>query len=232
MEPYETIEYRGREIGIFNDSDPMNPRKEYDNLGTMVCWHGRYNLGDEQRNDSAFDWMQEILEVEEETVDRWLEMDLVPSERLEAMMEKKFIILPLYLYDHSGITMKTSAFSCGWDSGRVGFIYMLMKDARKNWKGTAEEVKAKALDYLRGEVKTYDMYLTGNVYGYDTGNDSCWGFYGSESDGEDGSWNYMVQCAKDAIDWDIKHERTEHFKALKTQIKNHVPLRLRKPMAA
>ena len=33
------------------------------------------------------------------------------------------VILPLYLYDHSGITMNTCGFSCPWDSGQVGWIY-------------------------------------------------------------------------------------------------------------
>jgi hypothetical protein len=39
---------------------------------------------------------------------------------------------------------------------------------------------------LRGEVETYDMYLTGQVYGFivkdDEGEDldSCWGYFGDE----------------------------------------------------
>ena len=33
-------------------------------------------------------------------------------EQMEGM-----VILPLYLYDHSGITMNTTGFSCPWDSG-------------------------------------------------------------------------------------------------------------------
>lgn len=36
------------------------------------------------------------------------------------------VILPLYLYDHSGITMNTCGFSCPWDSGQVGWIYYRM----------------------------------------------------------------------------------------------------------
>jgi len=30
---------------ILRDSDPINPR-EWDNVGSMICWHSRYNLGD------------------------------------------------------------------------------------------------------------------------------------------------------------------------------------------
>ena len=29
------------------------------------------------------------------------------------------IVQPLYLYDHGGITMNTTGFSCSWDSGQV-----------------------------------------------------------------------------------------------------------------
>ena len=33
---------------IYTDEDAANPRTEFDNVGTMVCWHRGYNLGDEQ----------------------------------------------------------------------------------------------------------------------------------------------------------------------------------------
>ncbi|WP_180902481.1 hypothetical protein [Martelella soudanensis] len=36
-------------IRIVPDPDPMNPRVECDTLGTMICWHPRYNLGDKHR---------------------------------------------------------------------------------------------------------------------------------------------------------------------------------------
>ena len=39
-------EYRGYTIRLVPDPDPENPREEWDNVGTMRCWHRRYNLGD------------------------------------------------------------------------------------------------------------------------------------------------------------------------------------------
>ena len=39
-------------IKIAYDSDPINPRAEYDNAGKMVWWHRRYVLGDEQPSES------------------------------------------------------------------------------------------------------------------------------------------------------------------------------------
>ena len=47
------------------------------------------------------------------------ESDLV--ELLNALPD--CVLLPLYLYDHSGITMNTGGFSCPWDSGQVGWIF-------------------------------------------------------------------------------------------------------------
>jgi len=34
------------ELKIEQDTDPMNPRTDWDNLGTMVCFHKLYDLGD------------------------------------------------------------------------------------------------------------------------------------------------------------------------------------------
>jgi hypothetical protein len=39
-------EYKEYEIEIEQDEDAPNPRQDYDNLGVMVCWHDRYDLGD------------------------------------------------------------------------------------------------------------------------------------------------------------------------------------------
>jgi hypothetical protein len=104
------------------------------------------------------------------------------------------VILPLYLYDHSGITMNTTGFSCGWDSGQVGFIYVSRETLRKEYsvKRISNKIVEKATKLLIGEVETYDQFLKGDVYGFkvfkvetcDKGCEheeeigSCWGFYG------------------------------------------------------
>jgi hypothetical protein len=112
------------------------------------------------------------------------------------------VILPLYLYDHSGITMNTTGFSCNWDSGRVGFIFISKEKMLKEYGGkiVTQTLKDKVTGYLKGEVETYDQYLTGDVYGYrvsevttcseghehETEIDSCWGYYGQEGCMEEG----------------------------------------------
>lgn len=73
-------------------------------------------------------------------------------------------ILPLYLYDHSGISISITPFSCQWDSGQVGWAFMTK--AQYNQLGHADWDADKALQIISSDVKSYDDYLTGNVYGY------------------------------------------------------------------
>jgi len=164
----ETIgKYR---IDNITDTDPQDPRG-WDNLGSMVCFHNSNNLGDKHDYKS-------------ENYNGWDEMekDIIKRENVG-------VILPLYLYDHSGITMNTTGFSCKWDSGRVGFIFISKEKIREELghKYVTQKVRNKVEKLLVGEVETYDKYLTGDVYGYritDTETDeefeSCWGFYGQE----------------------------------------------------
>ena len=162
------------ELEIVQDTDPMNPRKEWDNLGTMVCFHKRYDLGDKH-------------DYRTEDYDGWDEL----KEGIETN-EGEIVILPLYLYDHSGITISTSSFDCRWDSGQVGFIFVSKYKILKEY---GKEMDTETIEkYLEGEVETYDQYLTGDVWGYrvyeietcDKGHEhkneveSCWGFYGHD----------------------------------------------------
>lgn len=160
----ETFEHAGYTIKIELDlSDHESPRDWECNVGTMVCWHNRYNLGDSQPKKSPQEYLED----------------------LQADYEKdSLIILPLYLYDHSGITMNTSGFSCPWDSSQVGYIYTTKENAIKQIGKdlTIQEIE----NILKSEVEVYDQFLRGEVYGYVIEDingshvDSCWGFYDLE----------------------------------------------------
>lgn len=186
----ETIDAEGFKINIYYDSDPMNPR-EWDNLGKMVCWHRRYDLlGDEKPNSfdgntpSAF--LFGLADQVDPNVDK-IHYEMTEKIR-DSLLEKYYVILPLYLYDHSGITMRTYSFNDRWDSGQVGFIYVSIADAKKEWgwKRLTKARRKKLEEHLILEVKAYDQFLTGDVYGYqvvdeeDEVLDSCWGFFGSD----------------------------------------------------
>jgi len=76
--------------------------------------------------------------------------------------------IPLYLYDHSGLTMNTSGFSCPWDSGQIGAIYATKEDILKEYGGKklTRTLREKAIKQLKCEVEAYDQYLRGDVYSY------------------------------------------------------------------
>lgn len=188
----ETIIYKGYTIQIEQDTDSLNPREDFDNLGSMVCFHRKYTLGDKKEFSSP------------ESFKEWLKAN-----------EKDLVLLPLYLLDHSGITISTDSErfrACdpqGWDWGRVGVIYVSKEKIRKEYslkrnvtKARIEQVK----NLLRSEVKTYDDYLTGNVYGYtikapdgEDLDDACWGFFGDPKD------SGLIEEAKAAIDHTITY---------------------------
>ena len=47
---------------VVNDDTPQHPRAEQDNLGTMICFHSRYNLGDEHSFHEPDDFLMDLLE--------------------------------------------------------------------------------------------------------------------------------------------------------------------------
>ena len=196
----EEIKYKGHTIEIHTDEDPINPR-ENDNLGTMICFHRSYDLGDPMVKDDYTD---------QDSFKAYLKAN-----------EKQLIILPLYLYDHSGITMNTTGFSCPWDSGQVGIIYITKEKARKEygWKSLNAARIEKIKERLRAEVKEYDQYLTGDVYGYvvkdSTGEEihSCWGYWGSDHEASD-----LLPSARGEIDATIEAQRKAHQAKLKALI--------------
>ena len=142
-------EYKGYEIKIEQDQDPLDPR-ENDNMGKMICFHKRYTLGDKtDLNSDMFDGWEE------------LKKHLLKEENAE-------IILPLYVYDHSGISMRTFRFGqhSAWDCGQVGFIYATKKDILENYqvKKLTKAIKAKAEKLLIAEVEDYNKYISGDIY--------------------------------------------------------------------
>ena len=131
----ETISYKDYDIELCYDTFPDNPRTSWDNLGFMACFHKRYSLGDEH----SFLEPQELMD--------WIEAS-----------KDTIYYLPIYMYEHGNITISTSPFSCQWDSGQIGFIYITKQEAEKNGI-------TKPYELLEHEVKIYDYYLRGDTYG-------------------------------------------------------------------
>ncbi len=157
----ESFTHAGLTVELHRDTDPFNPRKEFDHLTTIGHWHNKYDLG--VRLDSG-----------------------MTEETLREYHPDIMAVLPLYMYDHSGITINTEGFSCKWDSGQVGWVWITAEDAVK--MGCQDWSEEKLLDAIRADVSEYDSYLVGNVYGFRVLDsegeelDSCWGFIGDMSD--------------------------------------------------
>jgi len=176
-EAIETIEYKGHIISVYHDDLNESPREMFDHMGTMAAFHSRYNLGDQDH-----------------------ELDLESAREMYENEPEDVFLLPLYLFDHSGITMSTRPFTCPWDSGQVGIIFVTKQTIRDEFgvKRISAKLRARVYEILQGEVKEYDQFLTGEVYGYeiekdDEHVDSCWGYYGDPAD-------YMIPEAKGIVD--------------------------------
>jgi hypothetical protein len=158
----------GGSIVISYDEDPTNPRTECDNETQMVCWHGRYNLGDKNEWRNPKEFLHDLggYQIEAENVDT--------GPALRRIEKLGYVIQPLFLYDHSGITISTSPFSCRFDSGQVGWVYINRRKLKLSTK--------QALDYIQGDVKAYDNYLRGECYRFEILDaegevvDSCGGY--------------------------------------------------------
>jgi len=193
------IGYKGYTIRIEQDDDPQNPREDGDNLTVMACFHRRYRLGDQEHgyvaaNYSGWDAM---------------EADIIAR-------EDPAVILPLYLYDHSGLRIKIGSFAgllpqghAEFDSGQVGFVWVTKKVARNNWvwKNLTARRLAQVREYIVKDVALYDDLLSGSVYGYQIddpdGNEidaSSWGYFGYDQTKEDSN---LVSDAKAAVDAEI-----------------------------
>lgn len=179
---------KGYLLTVERDQYPKNPREEFDHAGTMVCWHRRYKLGDKHNFREPSDFVYELgykLGLYDDDGE-----DPNTGAVLTAARQAGWVILPLYLLDHSGLCISTGSFNDPWDSGQVGWIYISPENIiKEGW--TVEQ----ATQHLKGEVKEYDYYLTGEVYGFKLEKlsgicpccnqeivpeeiDSCWGCFG------------------------------------------------------
>ena len=194
----ETIDINDEvRLRIEYDRDARNPRKEFDHPTTLVL-HGRcrYDFGDTEWSSDKIAWALSYHEnhLPEGETDEDYEGNLDTYN----FDPQQHYVLPVYMYDHSGITINTTGFSCGWDSGLVGCIYVSKVDAAKEWPTATE---AQILTYMVSEVEELDQYLTGDVYGYvietdeDDHVESSWGYYGQ---------GHCIESGRDAVEYYIE----------------------------
>jgi hypothetical protein len=157
----------GLTVALHIDEDCESPR-DWDHLGTLVAWHRRYTLGDEQPRETPDAWMATF--------------------RADNAEWRAAVMLPVYMHEHGNVALAVRDFHDPWDSGQVGWIYALPGQIRKEYgcQRITKRVRAEVAAVLRGEVEEYGRYVNGECYGYVIEDahgeqlDSCCGFIGYE----------------------------------------------------
>lgn len=148
MRPVELLKNGNITGKIYYDEDCESPRTSCDNFGVMICKHNHYYLGDEKESKTFFK--------REDEFESWDEVEGCLIREYDAE-----VILPLSLYDHSGITMHIGRCH-GWDSGQVGFIYATREKCIEEFgKDFSRDHIVKLLE---SEVEEYDNFLRGECY--------------------------------------------------------------------
>jgi hypothetical protein len=173
-------------ITVSYDSYPMNPR-EWDNLGTLWLYHKRYNLGDKepaevwencvQQHNSWEDAFYEVL------IHGYVPDDIFTEDEYDTLIagnydteeygrayeiavkwiEENVLYFPVSMYEHGGISIFPGE-AHGWDSGQIGYSFVLRDKVIKEYGAWNPSTQDMALLSMRAEVKLYSQYVNGYVY--------------------------------------------------------------------
>jgi len=189
----ETINYKGYDIQVLYDTNAESPDAWGNDDCFLVYDHRDFNV----------------------KVDGFEPLDIFHKFSEGFKTYKGYWIFPVSAYIHGGVSLSLSKteypFTDKFDVSFKGFV-LVQKQAKWTWKKEQATIVAEAL------IEQWNLYLSGQVYGYCTELDSCWGFYGD--DGED----EMIREAKQVIDSKIEETLKAHFQQLKAYIRNKVPL--------
>lgn len=151
------------------ERDCESPR-EWDNLGVMVLSHKRYDVPNE-------------IELSFEDFDGWDEVEKHLRKEHDAC-----IVLPVQMYDHSGVSIYVGDTHDRWDGGQLGFIFAT-KERVREWHGVkriTKELLADVEQTLRGEVEMYSKYANGEMYRFTLEDnrgeilDACGGYFDTD----------------------------------------------------
>ena len=203
-DPTQSLEFNIGEkqyrFEVLVDPDPQSPR-ENENLGTILYNHRRYVLGDDLIKFASFD-------------------EYLDSANLSA---EEVVSLPVYLLDHSGITLSTTDFQDQWDSGCVGVIYTTFDKIKKE-DGVEEvdpDLRERGGLVLDSDVSEFNTYLNKEIYGFrlceksDSGEwsevESGWNFYGSNVN-ENGMLEFLEPEIADIVGQNLSRPSPRRLK--------------------
>ena len=133
-------------VKVVVDEYPEDTFNEWYNLGHIVGFHRRYRFGNKKDQ----------------------EMFKTPEDFEEFRKENKgnITVYPLFMYEHSCIVLKLTPFNCRWDSGQLGYVYVLHSEARECYgkKRLRKKLWSKIKKHVEQELKDYSHYINGEVY--------------------------------------------------------------------
>jgi hypothetical protein len=233
MSAIESFNVYGLEIEIHHDQDAESPR-EWDNFGRIWTFQRSYNSPDEtpaKEPRAALEYLACEL------YGNALDCDRLDDSALMALIQRRAVVLPVFVYEHGNIAYSCGAFSCPWDSGQCGWTFATKAEILENWGGKylTPAKRAKAEKALRGEVETYSQYANGEVYGYvlkdENGDelDSLWGCFGFEYVQEEA--RAAAKAERERLDAEAaaatRTALLARFARLKAFIRARVPLQVR-----
>ena len=188
-------------IEVDYDYYPNNPR-EWDPVCHIMSTKRNLEIADEGLSFSKEDMMDMLDELK---------------------ADPNVVVKPIYMYEHTGITIRLTPFGDLWDSSICGYIFAYKNEViREIGNATEENWKERAENAMDHEIKVYDQFIRGDVYGFCvyqrdiieckstiSGNiwtteeweqiDSCWGFYGHDFE-ENGLIEYALENLPDDIE--------------------------------
>ena len=185
----DEIEYKGHTIKVEQDDLIEDPLEYCTEIGITYLRSSRYILGNVPVNDPQ-EWRTEKL--------RELAKKRPGVKKADLMFE-----YPVYAYIHSGVVLAMSPFSCQWDSGQSGVIYMSRADAAQWFQRKFKDPELESLvkPMLKSTLETFNQFISGEVYYYRIEDsdgeevDGCGGFYGSDHEKSG-----LLTAARETID--------------------------------
>lgn len=127
---------------INRNENPSSPR-EYFRVWTWVSNYRNFN-GDEDADTSILDFY-------------------FKNRTEEIYQDKDIIIVPVYAYIHSGISLSTKRFNDKWDNGIFAVAYIKKSENPERFDVISKELSI-GINDLSLEVSQMQDYLNGEVY--------------------------------------------------------------------
>lgn len=176
----EQLELKDKwELKISYDEFTESPR-DWDNLGQICVSKSCRYCENEYEDSDSLTWYNE-------------------NDDLKTLERRGYIVLPLSVYDHSGVSIYIGSKCDAWDSGRLGWYIVSKEKVRKEYgvRRISPKLLEKVKAILKSEVETFNHYINGEVYEFslyhnDEEVDSCGGFYEDDKE-RNGFIKYMYE---------------------------------------